>query len=167
MTPNAIPDRRQDGGAAAPPPPATVTPAPETNAPKPVPPPPVKIPAGTPKEQIRRVAFLHGAEQTANCYRFAAFFEDVALKVSKKPLYVERALLLEIAPDQTSTTVLGQVMKSGAVAIFGFLEGMRPVQRKDLQELFEKSNLFFRTIAPEDAEKRAAAIDLVVDIMLL
>src|SRR5437763_1818465 len=45
-----------------------------------------KIPEKTPKEQIRRVAFLHSKGQLEARDKFATFLDTSALTISKKPI---------------------------------------------------------------------------------
>lgn len=148
------------------PPPPPDAPKIEFSAPAPAPSDPAP-PAPAASEQVRQLAFLFSRDNEAACRAFAAFLASVALKVSKKPLYIEPVLFLEVGGELTATAALERARASGAVAVIALLGGLRPAQRKDLEEVFERGQRFFRVVAAEDADKRPFAIDLVVDLMLL
>ena len=125
------------------------------------------IPDKTPKEQIRRLAFLYSTQQTSTLAAFTRFLFEVGQKVSKKPLYIHKSLILEVSPETNPHDVLDRVQKSGAVGALALLEGLKDDKIKDLEEVFDDKDFFLRQVAPEDVGKRTIAIDLVVDLMLL
>ncbi|MFA5138649.1 MAG: hypothetical protein WC728_05390 [Elusimicrobiota bacterium] len=190
--PNALPEKVQGGGASAPvEPPKPVAPPKPVEPPKPAAPPkpapaappkaeekPVKatpaegfkeepIPAKTPPEQVRRIAFLYSPQQANKIAPFTRFIGEVALKVSKKPIYLHKTLVAQVAPGVNPEELIKQVKGTGAVGALALLEGLPDNFIRDIEEAFNNEDLFFHQVLPADTTKRSVAVDLVVDMMLL
>ncbi|MDD5303958.1 MAG: hypothetical protein PHS14_12730 [Elusimicrobia bacterium] len=174
--------------AAPPPPPPSPAPAPKpaaTPAAAPVPaappaptaapaPAPVvastkieELPADTPREQIRRVAYIH----TASCFEvrtaFAAFLSQAARTISKKPLFLREVLSHEVGAASDPNAVVQKSLQAKAVAILAVVEGWPPAKVDEMSEACSRANLLFRAVAPADAQKKSTAVDVIVDMMLL
>jgi hypothetical protein len=185
----AKPAAQEPPKPAAPPKPAPVAPAqPPTQPPKAVEPPkpaapPVPagpttatpsegfkeeaIPPKTPPEQVRRIAFLYSPQQANKIASFTRFIGEVALKVSKKPIYLHKTLVAQIAPGVKPDELIKQVKGTGAVGVLALVEGLPDNLIRDIEEAFNNEEFFFRQVPPTDTAKRSAAVDLVVDMMLL
>ena len=128
---------------------------------------PSRADASFPKEQVRSFAFLYAPGQQDACAAFAVFLRNVALKVSKKPLDVRTVLAQEVQPGAGAPAILEAVKSSGAVGSILWLSGMPEVQAQDIEHAFSKEEIFLRSVAPEKAQKRAFAMDMLFEIMLL
>lgn len=124
-------------------------------------------PANVPKEQVRRIAFLYAPGRKEDFEKFAAFVAEVALKVSKKPIHIHPAFVLELQPAADPAAVLQRVKEAGAVGCLAVLQGLKDSFIRDVEDAFSAEDFFLRVVDPAEASKRAAAIDLVVDMMLL
>lgn len=125
------------------------------------------IPEKTPKEQVRRVAYLCSAQQAARFAKCEQFIFQVAQKVSKKPIHVHTAVVIQIAAGMDSQQIVATVKKSGAAGALALIEGLGDAQTRDIEETFDNEDVFYRVIPSADVGKRTMAIDLVVDMMLL
>jgi hypothetical protein len=123
--------------------------------------------ASIPKEQVRSFAFLYAPGQQDACAAFGVFLRNVALKVSKKPLSVRTVLALEVQPGAGAPAILEAVKSSGAVGSILWLSGMPEVQAQEIEHASYKEEIFLRSVAPEKAQKRAFAMDMLFEIMLL
>ncbi|MFH1725500.1 MAG: hypothetical protein ABII00_12895 [Elusimicrobiota bacterium] len=154
--------------AAAAPEPAAVAPAaPAKKGPRGVSTDPEPIPDKTPAEQIRRIAFLYDPGHETVYVKFSQFLSEVAAKVSKKPLYLHKAVVAGLTRAMDTQELLGHFKKTGAVGVFLLVEGVNKAQILDIEKTCEDEDIFFAQIAPEEVDKRTRAIDLVVDLMLM
>ncbi|OGR56834.1 MAG: hypothetical protein A2X36_08525 [Elusimicrobia bacterium GWA2_69_24] len=128
---------------------------------------PEPIPDKTPPDQIRRIAFLYTAEQKEACEKFSKFIGQVAKTFGKKPIYVHQSARAEVRADLSPRELLDKLKAAGTVGILAILEGLPSDKAQELEKVFEDEDIFFRIVAPADAAKRLAAIDHVVDMMLL
>ena len=55
-----------------------------------------------PWDQVRRVGFYYSVGQKKGFEDFLKFFSDMATKVSKKPLFLDNAFVLEWSPGMDS-----------------------------------------------------------------
>lgn len=160
---------------AEPPKPA---PAPEPVKPnagaRPSAPPPVSIdgieaaiPEGTAKDQIRSVAFFFEPTQAPKMKAFIAFLDTVALKVSKKPMYLRRPLIRSVVGADDPMALLDEARKAGTVGVVAILPGITEAWQRELDETFGGEGFFLRVFTNEDTTKRSVAVDLLVDLMLL
>ncbi len=124
------------------------------------------VPENTPKDQIRRVGFLYAPEQKGNVEEFLKFIDSVALKVSKKPLYIERVMVSEF-PEQGDPKLAFEQAKAGkAVGVVGVLASLPESRIREIEEVFSENGMFYRTVHPDDMLKRSTVVDLLVDLML-
>lgn len=125
------------------------------------------LPDKTPKGQIRRVAYLYLDKFEKERDAFAAFLMTTAQTVSKKPLFLRKVLFQPVG-DQTDVTALtGRILETKAVAVMGILDGLSEAKLKDVTEAMSNAGLMFRLIPPAEVQKRAVAVDIIVDMMLL
>ncbi|MBI3553984.1 MAG: hypothetical protein HY077_15925 [Elusimicrobia bacterium] len=150
-------------------PPKAVPASPAAPAPAAAPPLPGgdDIPDKTPKEQIRRVAFLYTAEHAAKKDVLAKFMASSAQTISKKPLYLRRVLFEEVGANSDGKGILGRVESLKAVAVLGILEGLPESKTRELTEVFSGAGILFRAVGPDEVQKRSIAVDIIVDMMLL
>jgi hypothetical protein len=181
--------------AAPPPPPPAPAPAPKAvEPPKPAPvpapaPPPAKpaaapvsaapglrpaaplgedgLPDKTPKAQIRRVAYLYLDKFDKERDLFAAFLMTTAQTVSKKPLFLRKVLFQPVGNETDVTALTARVMETKAVAVMGIVDGLSEAKLKDVTDALGNAGLMFRVIPPGEVQKRAVAVDIIVDMMLL
>lgn len=128
---------------------------------------PEPIPDKTPKEQIRRLAFLAANGRREPLDKFAKFLTGVAATVSKRPIFIHKAALIICAPSANASEILEPVQKSGAAGLIILLEGFPAPLIEQLEKVCEANDIFLCKLASEDAAKRTAAIDIVVDLMLI
>ncbi len=157
--------------AAAPPP----SPAPKpVEAPKPAaasadaaPAKPTELATDTPKEQIRRVCYVHTAECAQIKLAFAAFLSQAARTISKKPLFLREVLALEVGVASDANAVVQKALQAKAAAVLAVVEGWPSTKVDELSEACTRANLLFRSVASADAQKKSTAVDIIVDMMLL
>ncbi len=123
--------------------------------------------ADTPKEQIRRVAYIHTAACAEMKMAFAAFLSQSARTISKKPLYLREVLSQEIGAASDPNAVLKKALQMKAVAILAISEGLSSAKVDELSGACHRANLSFRAVAPADTQKKSTAVDIIVDLMLL
>lgn len=156
--------------AKPPPAPATASPAPAISS---VPTPaiaPAKIavlPADTPKEQIRRVAYVYTSSCSEAKIAFAAFLTQAAQTISKKPLFLREVLSHEVADASDPNAVLQKSLQAKAAAILAVVEGWPTAKVDELSEACSRASVLFRLVTPADAQKKSTAVDIIVDMMLL
>lgn len=126
-----------------------------------------ELPADTPKEQIRRVAYIHTSECSPVKTAFAAFLSQAARTISKKPLFLREVLSHEVGAASDPNAVLQKSLQAKAVAILAVVEGWPPAKVDELSEACSRANMLFRAVAPGDAQKKSTAVDIIVDMMLL
>ena len=125
------------------------------------------IPEKTPKEQIRRVAFLHSKGQLEARDKFATFLDTSALTISKKPIYLRKCHAEEAGPQCDAKGVAARAKAAGAVAVLAVLEGLPESKSRELNDACEAAGLSFRPVAVSEVQKRSVAVDIMVDLMLL
>lgn len=125
------------------------------------------IPAGAGKDQIRRVAVLWspGAEKAREA--FVKFLDESARTISKKPLYLRKVLVEPVASDADDEALVEKARLARAAAVLGLLEGVPEARLRELGAKFSRAGIAFRAVAAADLDKRATAVDIVVDLMLL
>jgi hypothetical protein len=120
-----------------------------------------------PPENVRRVGFVYSANQKKAFDEFLKFFQEMAVKVSKKPLYVDIAFIAEWAGGMDANTAAGKAKEEDAVGVVClFSETDKESLASDLEDVFGKQDLFVRVVAVPDAMKRGTSVELVVDLML-
>lgn len=120
-----------------------------------------------PPESVRRVGFFYSPGEKKAFDDFMKFFQDMALKVSKKPLYVDTAFTTEWSAGLDAVAAVALAKKEEAVAVVClFTEEDKDRLSPDLEEACGKDDIFFRAVALPDAMKRGSAVELVVDLML-
>lgn len=127
----------------------------------------VEVPANTPKEQIRRVAFIYTFACAEPRRNFAVFLAQVAKTVSKKPLYLREVMSVEVAGASDPDALYEEAVRQKVVAILAIVEGWPPQRVDALSELCSRAGLLFRSVSPGDVQKKSAAVDVIVDMMLL
>ncbi len=125
------------------------------------------MPVTTPKEQIRRVAFLYTFACAEPRRNFAVFLSQVAKTVSKKPLYLREVMSVEVAGASDPDALYEEAVRQKVVAILAIVEGWPPQRVDAMAELCSRAGLLFRSISPGDVQKKSAAVDVIVDMMLL
>ncbi|OGS40722.1 MAG: hypothetical protein A2506_02515 [Elusimicrobia bacterium RIFOXYD12_FULL_66_9] len=131
------------------------------------PPPPAEIPANTPKDQIRRVAYIHTAACVEAKDGFAAFLSTAARTISKKPIYLREVMSLEVANASDPNAILEKARQAKAVAMLAVTEGWSQAKSDELSEACARAGVLFRCVASGDVLKKATAVDVIVDMMLL
>ncbi|MBI4424370.1 MAG: hypothetical protein HY554_11610 [Elusimicrobia bacterium] len=162
QTPKPLPAAEPPKPAPAPPPkpaPVAATPA--------VVPASTAIPEGTPKDQIRRVAFLYAESQQASMAEFMKFLDSVALKVSKRPMFLHRVHVGAVREGEHPKTLLDRVRDAGGAGAVTILASLPDSWIREVEETFAEEDVFLRNVAPEEIAKRSTAVDLLVDLMLL
>ena len=150
-------------GAEVPPPPAAEK---RPTAPA-KPPPTAEISASTPKDQIRRVAYIHTASCAEAKAGFAAFLSLSARTISKKPIFLREVLSLEVSNPSDPNAIFEKVRQAKAVAVLAVTEGWIQAKSDELSEVCVRAGVLFRSVAPSDVQKKATAVDVIVDMMLL
>lgn len=158
--------------AAPPPAPAPAAAAPAAAAPtqpaKDAPPlVPLEIPPNTPKDQIRRVAYIHTASCAEAKAGFAGFLSQAARTISKKPIFLREVLSLEITGASVPGAVFEKARQAQAVAVLAVLEGWPQAKVDELSEVCSRGGILFRSVASGDVQKKSTAVDVIVDMMLL
>jgi hypothetical protein len=126
-----------------------------------------ELPADTPKEQIRRVAYVYTAACSEVRTACAAFLSQAARTISKKPLFLREVLSHEVGPASDPNAVVQKALQVKAAAILAVVEGWPQAKVDELSEACSRANLLFRSVAPADAQKKSTAVDIIVDMMLL
>lgn len=157
-------------------PPAVAAPSPIVPAPSSIMPDPSldavstkieELPADTPKDHIRRVAYIYTAACSEAKTTFAAFLSKSARTISKRPLFLREVLSHEIGAVSDPNSVLQKAQQAKAVAILAVIEDWPSVKVQELSEACARANLLFRAVAPAETQKKSTAVDIIVDMMLL
>ena len=125
------------------------------------------MPAGTPKEQIRRVAFLYTFACAEARRSLALFLSQVAKTVSKKPLFLREVMSSEVAGASDPDALFEEAVRLKVVAILAIVEGWPPQRVDAMAEACSRAGLLFRSVSPSDVQKKSVAVDIIVDMMLL
>ncbi len=128
--------------------------------------PPGDIPEGTAKSQIRRVVLLYSPGLEAEKDTFTSFLAEVALGVGKKPVYLRKVIVRELAPDADMKALAEEAVREQAVAALAVLKGLPGPKLQELEEVFSGVNISLRTAEPDEVQKRSLAVDIIVDIMM-
>ncbi|TBR24106.1 hypothetical protein EPO15_04700 [bacterium] len=91
----------------------------------------------------------------------------MAATVSKRPVYLHKSALALCDGPVSASEVLALFQKANAAGILLLSEGLPPGLADQLEKVCEDQEIFCRRVSPEEAVKRTAAIDLVIDMMLL
>ncbi|HXT01787.1 MAG TPA: hypothetical protein VN915_14020 [Elusimicrobiota bacterium] len=142
---------------AAPTPPAAAVPAAA----------PEDIPPNTPKDQIRRVAYVYTFACAEARAGFAAYLSQAARTISKKPIFLRSVMSAELSPSSDPAAVFEKARDAKAVAVLAVVEGWPPAKIEGLSEACARGGLMFRSVAPADVQKKSTAVDVIVDMMLL
>lgn len=126
-----------------------------------------EIPAGTPKDQIRRVAYVHTFACAEARASFAAFLSQAARTISKKPLFLRQVLTLEVDTSSDPNAIFEKARAVKAAAIIAIVDGWPPAKVEALSEACSRGGMQFRVVAPGDVLKKSTAVDVIVDMMLL
>ncbi len=126
-----------------------------------------ELPADTPKEQIRRVAYVYTAPCSETKKSFAAFLSQAARTISKKPLYLREVLAQEVGAASDANAVMQKALQVKACAVLAVVEGWSSAKVDEMSEACSRSNLLFRSVAPGDVQKKSTAVDIIVYMMLL
>ena len=126
-----------------------------------------ELPPETPKEQIRRVAYIYTASSSEVKTAFAAFLSQAARTISKKPLFLREVLAHEVVAASDPNALVQKAQQAKASAILAIVEGWPAAKIDELSEACARANLLFRSIASADAQKKSTAVDIIVDMMLL
>jgi len=136
-------------------------------APAPAPAAAEEIPAGTPKDQIRRVAYVHTFPCAEARAAFAPFLSQAARTISKKPLFLRQVLTLEVDASSDPNAIFEKARAAKAAAIIAVVDGWPPAKVEALSEACSRGGMQFRVVAPADVLKKSTAVDVIVDMMLL
>ncbi|MDD5657576.1 MAG: hypothetical protein PHF00_10025 [Elusimicrobia bacterium] len=129
--------------------------------------PEIPVPANTGKDQVRRVALIYLTKHAALRDPFIRLLDQTAQTVSKKPLFLRRVLCQPVTASCETAQVLALVAAAKPVAVLGLLEGLPEAKLSQLTEALGSAGLMFRGVAAADAAKKAVAVDIIVDMMLL
>jgi hypothetical protein len=140
--------------------------------PKPGGPPPAAaladdIPAGTARDQIRRIAYVYTFSCAEARAGFAAYLSQAARTISKKPIYLRQVMSAELSAASDPFAVFEKARDAKAVAVLAVVEGWPPAKIEGLSEACTRGGLLFRAVAPGDVQKKSTAVDVIVDMMLL
>ena len=125
------------------------------------------IPAGTPKDQIRRIAYVYTFSCAEARAGLAAYLSQAARTISKKPIYLRQVLAAELSAASDPFAVFEKAREAKAVAVLAVVEGWPSAKIEGLSEACARGGLLFRTVAPADVQKKSTAVDVIVDMMLL
>lgn len=128
---------------------------------------PAELAADTPKEQIRRVCYVHTKECEEVKMGFAAFLRQAAGTIPKKPLFLREVLAIEVGASSDANAVVQKALQAKAAAVLAVVEGWPSAKVDELSEACSRANLLFRAVASADAQKKSTAVDIIVDMMLL
>lgn len=128
---------------------------------------PGEIPEGTAKSQIRRVVVLYSPGLEAEKESFASFLAEVALGVGKKPVYLRKVLVRELAADADMKALAAEAVREQAVAALAVLKGLPEPKLKELEDALSAERITLRTAEPDEVQKRSLVVDIIVDIMML
>lgn len=151
------------GAASAAPGPGPAAPSSEEAAPESA---PGDIPEGTAKSQIRRVVLLYSPGLDAEKDSFSSFLAEVALGVGKKPVYLRKVIIRELAADADMKALAEEAVREQAVAVLAVLKGLPGPKLQELEEALSAANISLRAAEPEEVQKRSLAVDIIVDIMM-
>ena len=98
---------------------------------------------------------------------FSAFLSQVARTVSKKPLFLREMMCAEVAGASDPDALYEQAAKLRVVAVLAIIEGWPPQRVDAISEACSRAGMLFRSIPPADVQKKSAAVDIIVDMMLL
>ncbi|MEK7390090.1 MAG: hypothetical protein AAB036_10375 [Elusimicrobiota bacterium] len=126
-----------------------------------------ELPAGTPKDQIRRVAYAYTQACLETKNGFTVFLSQAARTISKRPLFLRAVLSQEVSANTDPVAVVEKARAAKAVAILAVVEDWPAVKVEELSEMCARTGLLFRSVAPADAQKKSTAVDIIVDMMLL
>jgi hypothetical protein len=126
-----------------------------------------EIPATTPKDQIRRVAYVYTFACAEARAAFATYLSQAARTISKKPLYLRQVMSAELSASSDPFAVFEKARDAKAVAVLAVVEGWPPAKIEGLSEACSRGGILFRTVAPTDVQKKSTAVDVIVDMMLL
>jgi hypothetical protein len=126
-----------------------------------------EIPPNTPKEQIRRVAYVYTFPCAEARAGFAAYLSQAARTISKKPIFLRSVMSAELSASSDPAAVFEKARDAKAVAVLAVVEGWPPAKIEGLSEACARGGLMFRTVAPADVQKKSTAVDVIVDMMLL
>jgi hypothetical protein len=126
-----------------------------------------EIPAATPKDQIRRVAYVHTFACIEARTTFAVFLSQAARTISKKPLFLRQVMTLEVDGVSDPNAIYEKARTAHAVAVLAVVEGWPAAKIEALSEACSRGGLQFRTVLPADVQKKSTAVDVIVDMMLL
>jgi len=135
--------------------------------PSPAAPPPEEIPANTPKDQIRRVAYIHTFSCVEAERACAVFLSQAARTISKKPIFLREVLSLEVSNSSDVNAAFEKVSQAKAVVVLAVTEGWPSSKGDELSAACSAGGVLFRSVAPGDVQKKATAVDVIVDMMLL
>lgn len=125
------------------------------------------IPADAGKDQIRRIAVLWSAGAEKSRPGFVKFLDESARTISKKPLYLRKVLAEPVSPEADDDALVEKCRAARAAAVLGLLEGFPEARLRELGVKFSRVSIVFRAVSAADLDKRATAVDIVVDLMLL
>ncbi len=98
---------------------------------------------------------------------FSTFLSQVAKTVSKKPLYLREVMSAEVAGASDTDALYEEALKKKVVAILAIVEGWPPQRVDSMAEACSRAGMLFRSVSPGDVQKKSAAVDIIVDMMLL
>jgi hypothetical protein len=91
----------------------------------------------------------------------------VAKTVSKKPLYLREVMSAEVAGASDPDALYEEAARLKVVAVLAIVEGWPPQRVDAMAEACSRAGILFRSVSPGDVQKKSAAVDIIVDMMLL
>ncbi len=158
-----IPPPGPPKAAAPPPPPAAAGPL-APGSPAPI---SEEVPATTPKDQIRRVAYIYTFAGQEARTALSAFLSQAARTISKKPLFLRQVLSIEVGAQSDPEAVYQKAREARAVFLLAVVEGWPAAKVEALSEACARGGLLFRYVPSGDVQKKSTAVDVIVDMMLL
>ena len=128
---------------------------------------PEPIPEKTPKDQIRRIAYLYSSSQREAIEKLIHFIGTVSGGVSKKPLYLHRSVVATVTPTTKAPALLEHLKKTNTAGVIAILEGLSEDQKRDLESLCDDEDIYFKNFTVGDIGSRTAAIEILLELMLL
>ena len=125
------------------------------------------IPPTTPKDQIRRVAFVYTPKGVQGQSLLVEFLCQAARTIAKKPLFLRQALNLEVTPQSDPEAIFHKAREARAVSVLAIVDDWPPAKIEALSDACARGGLMFRSVPSADVQKKSTAVDVIVDMMLL
>ena len=113
------------------------------------------------------MAYIHTFSCAEAKAGFSVFLSHAARTISKKPIFLREVISLEVSNSSDPNAVFEKVRQAKAVALLAVTEGWPQAKVEELSEVCTRGAILFRAVSPGDVQKKATAVDVIVDMMLL